>query len=437
MHHFPNGRAIGLLFSGLAAFALSCVAHPAHAQENSAPLSLDEAVSLGLLSAPQVSAPLSELEGMQAAAVSAGRLPDPELIAALDNVPTTTDERFSLTRDFMTMQRVGVMQSFPNRQKRRLQNERAQRGVAVAAAQLRKARFETARAIADAWVSRAVAERSLEQLRTLMPEAVVQEAASRAALAGGRTSAADALKAQALVARIEDRILAFEQDAQSRKAELARWVGTAADRPLTAIPADREIAHSAEALVSAVPEHAPLAPIHAQLAATQTDVALARAQKRPDWSAELGYANRGPDFSDMVSLEVRVQLPLFPGRRQDPLIAQQLAMVRAQESEREAELRMHISEVQSMFAHYRIGRQRLERYETELLPLARDRFRVASSSYRAGRGSFESLFDALSEEIDDELAYIELQGVVARAWTFLHLLHDFSGTSGAEAGDAR
>jgi hypothetical protein len=32
--------------------------------------------------------------------------------------------------------------------------------------------------------------------------------------------------------------------------------------------------------------------------------------------------------------------------------------------------------------------------------------------------------DALTEEVNEELEYIELQGAVARAWVFLHLLHD-------------
>ena len=49
----------------------------------------------------------------------------------------------------------------------------------------------------------------------------------------------------------------------------------------------------------------------ARLAAAQTDVELARTQKRPDWSVELDYAQRGPTFSNVVTLEFRIGLPLF------------------------------------------------------------------------------------------------------------------------------
>jgi len=212
------------------------------------------------------------------------------------------------------------------------------------------------------------------------------------------------------------------------RAELARWIGASADLPLAAIPSDRQLDHSTESLVAAVPDHAPLAPVVAQLAAAQTDVELARAEKRPDWSAEVSYAQRGPDFSNMVSLEFRVGLPLFPKYRQDPLIAEKLATVRAQEAMRDGEIRMHTAEVRAAVAQWHLGRERLAHYATDLIPLARDRSRAALASYSAGRGDLRTAIDALTQEINTQLDEVQLEGAVARAWVFLHLLHD-SGAS--------
>ena len=114
----------------------------------------------------------------------------------------------------------------------------------------------------------------------------------------------------------------------------------------------------------------------AQLDAAKTDVELARAEKRPDWSAELSYQARGSDFSDMVSLEFRVGLPLFTRHRQNPVIDEKLARVRALEAERDSEIRMHTAEVRAALAEWRVSRERLKRYTTELLPLASDRVRM-------------------------------------------------------------
>ena len=397
-------------------------------QAQTEPLSLDEAIDRALQETPQLAASVATLEAAQAVAPSAGRLPDPELVAAVDNLPINTAERFSLTDDFMTMRRIGVMQSFPNGEKRRLQGERAEEEITVAQAQVRKTRFEVARATAEAWIGAAVAEESRARLRDLKAETELQAAAARAALAAGRTSAAEALAAQSMVARLDERTSALDQAVEARRAELARWAGDAADRPLAPIPTDRELGHSPDALLSAVADHAPLAPLIAQLDAAKTDVELARAEKRPDWSAELSYQARGSEFSDMMSLEFRVGLPFFGAHRQDPVIAEKLAVVRAQEAERDAEIRMHTAEVRAELAEWRGTRERLKRYETELLPLASDRSHAAVTSYGAGRGDLRTAVEALTEEVDTQLQFVELKGAVARAWIFLHFLHD-SGAS--------
>ncbi len=83
-------------------------------------LTLEQAIDQALREAPQVAASTAALEGAEAVAPSAGRLPDPELVAGVDNLPINTVDRYSLTRDFMTMRKIGVMQSFPSGEKRRL-----------------------------------------------------------------------------------------------------------------------------------------------------------------------------------------------------------------------------------------------------------------------------------------------------------------------------
>lgn len=414
--------------SFLRALAIIVCGTPSCALADALPLSLDEAIESALTDAPQIAAAAALAESARSAAPSGGRLPDPELIVGVDNLPIEGEDAFSFSRDFMTMTRIGVMQSVPNRSKRRLQAELAQRDVAVADGELRKTRFDIAQAVADAWIARAVAEESLVRLRELKPESELQATAGRAALASGRASAVEALASQALIARLEQRILEFEQNAELKRAELARWLGASADRPLAAMPTQRELGAATESFLVAVAEHAPLAPLVARLAATQTEIELARAEKRPDWRTELTYANRGSEFSDMISLEFRVGLPFFARQRQDPVIAKRLALLRAGEAELDADVRMHAAEIRMAVAEWRRGRERLRHYVSELIPLARDRSRATVASYGAGRGDLGSAIGALTDEIDLHLEHIEVQGSVARAWVFLHLLHD-SGAS--------
>nr|ART35537.1 A5 [uncultured bacterium] len=417
------------LWTTLLSVILLIAAPSSRADDSADTLSLDEAIAQALEQAPQLAASTASIEGAEAGADAAGRLPDPELIAGVDNLPIETADRYSLTRDFMTMRKIGVMQSFPNAGKRRLRTVRAQREVDVARSQLQKSRFEVARDTASAWIALAVTNESLSRLRALQPELERQTNASTAALASGRSSAADALNAQTLAARFDERIAALEQDRAMQKAELSRWIGDGASRPLAAFPVDRRADSVPDALLEQVAMHAPLAQFSAEIDAARAEVDLARAEKRPDWSAEITYAKRGDAFADMVSLEFRVGLPLFAAHRQDAAISQGLATLRAMEATREAEIRMHRAEIVAAISLWNSGQPRLDRYAHELLPLARERTQAALGSYGAGRTDLRSATEALKDELEIELEYIALKGAVTGAWVFLHLLHDGGNAS--------
>jgi cobalt-zinc-cadmium efflux system outer membrane protein len=406
----------------LASFA----ALTAHAADGA--LTLDAAIERAMRDAPQVVAAQSSLDGAEAIQPSAARLPDPELILGVDNLPVSGTDQFSVTRDFMTMRKAGIMQTVPAGAKRRYRAEAASREVDVASAELRAASFQVASAAAEAWISTAVAEETLERLRVFKADLVVQSSSARAALSSGRGTVADALASEATVARLDDQLLELDQRRLMRRAELARWLGDEASQPLGGLPWKRELAMAPEILIQEVASHPPLAPLAARVEAARTAVDLARAEKHSDWTAELSYAKRGPDYSDMVSLEFRVGLPLFAKYRQNPAIAAKLADVRATEAELDAGMRMHRAEIEAMVAVWRSGRARRQNFESTLLPLARDRSRAILTAYGSGRGEQRAVLEALRDEVDVQREYVALEGEVTRAWAFLHLLHSSGAT---------
>jgi outer membrane protein TolC len=242
--------------------------------------------------------------------------------------------------------------------------ELASRDSDIAQAEVRAARFEIASAAAEAWIGAATSEETLERLRALRIELDVQSATARAALASGRSTAGEALASEAALARLDSEILELEQKRAIRRAELSRWVGEAGSVQLGELPWKRQLGVAPELLVQEVASHPPLAPLAARIEAARTEVNLARAEKRSDWAAQLSYAKRGPDYSDMVTLEFRVGLPLFAKYRQDPAIAAKLASVRVAEAQEEAALRMHRAEIESMLATWRGGTGRLAHVPT-------------------------------------------------------------------------
>ena len=386
------------------------------------PLSLEAAVERALEIAPQVGAGTANLEGMQASAVSAGRLPDPEVIVGIDNLPVTGEDAYSTTRDFMTMRKAGVMQEFPAAAKRRLQRELAGARVGIAEAELLESQLEIAREVAQTWIRRATAEKSLNELRALQPELDLQAAAARAAVSAGRSSTADALAAEVTLAELHTRLLQMQSEVRQASFELARWIDRDAARPLAPIPSLDDLPTAPGVLLETVHEHGLLLTYQSQIEAARLDVDFAKAQRRPDWSAELAFAKRGPDFSDMVSLEFRIGLPLFAKNRQDPQISAKQAELRKLEADREAELRMHTAEIHQMITQWQQLGEQLGQYEHELLPLARERSRAALASYRSGRGDLRFALDAYRQEIEFLVEHAGLVNERGRAWAFLRYL---------------
>jgi outer membrane protein TolC len=385
-------------------------------------LSLDEAVELALRSAPQVTARAEGVTAMRELAVSAGRLPDPALLVGVENLPVDGPDAWSTTADFMTMRNVGVMQEFPNRAKRSLERERASAEVHLADTELAETSLAVARKTAQAWTRRAAVESALQELKSLRPEVELGAVAARAGVASGRASTAEALAAQAVIVRLDNRILELATESHHARIELSRWIGAEAERPMAPMPAFDQLPAQASALLASVEHHGPILPFEAQLAAARTDVELARAELRPDWSAAFTFGKRGPDFSDMASLQLTVDLPLFARRRNDAVIAARGAALRQLEADRETMLRAHTVELHKTLVDWEQTGARLGQYDRELVPLARERTTASLAAYQAGRGDFRFALDAFEAEIDVAIERAMLAEARGRAWAFLRYL---------------
>jgi outer membrane protein TolC len=256
----------------------------------------------------------------------------------------------------------------------------------------------------------------------LQPELDTAAQVARAGVIGGRTSSAEALTAEAAAARIRTRLLQAQGEERQALAALSRWIGDDAQRPLAELPSLEHLPVAAETLLGNPHLHAEILPYEARIEAARADVALARADRRPDWAGELSFAKRGPDFSDMVSLQFTVGLPLFSKHRQDPVIAARTAQLRQLEAERETQVRMHTEEAQQAVIVWQQLGEQLTQFDRELVPLARERTKVALASYRGGSGELRPMLEAVADEVDLVVEQAALTNERGRAWAYLRYL---------------
>jgi outer membrane protein TolC len=398
--------------------ALALVALSSHAQ----PLSLQDAQRRALERSRLLAAQDSAVAASREMAVAAGQLPDPVLKLGVDNLPVNGPDQFSLTRDFMTMRRIGVMQELTRGEKRELRSRRfdreAEKSLAEKASTIAAIQRDTALTWLERYYAEAMAAVIVEQAGLVRLEIQAAEGVFR----GGRGSQSDVIAAHSTLVGLEDRASEFSRRIQNAKTNLARWMGEGADAPLAARPAMDSVRLDTEGLERELAHHPQIAILARQEEIAATEARLARANRTPDWSAEVMYQQRGPDFSNMVSFGVSIPLPWDRGNRQDREIAAKLALAEQARAQREEMLRAHVGEVRAMLAEWQNGRERLARYERELIPLARERSRAALAGYQGGRTNVADLLLARRNETEVRMQAVQLEMDTARLWAQLNFL---------------
>lgn len=419
----PLPRAV--LALGLAVFAWSTQAEP---------LSLQDALRLAEQRSRQLPAQDAAADAARQMAVAAGQRPDPVLKAGIDNLPVNGPDRFSTTRDFMTMRTVGVSQEWTRSDKLRLRAARFEREAETAEASRQLALANLQRDTAVAWLELYFQQRLRGLLAQQKVEAALPVQAADAAYRGGRGTQADLFAARAAVAQLDDRIAATARDELGARTLLARWTGVTSGEALDAPPPmdtlrwrdgsidqdiDRDIDRDIERDIERHPE---VSVLIRKEAAARAEADVARADRRPDISVELSYSQRGPAYSNMVSFGVSIPWQWDQKNRQDRELAARLAVVEQLRAEREEQTRQLAAEARLLLQQWRADRERLVRYDTELLPLAAERTRAALAAYRGGSAPLSAVLDARRGDIDTRMERLRLEMGVARLWAQLNYL---------------
>ena len=178
----------------------------------------------------------------------------------------------------------------------------------------------------------------------------------------------------------------------------------------------------ADDLETQLEHHPQIAVMVRQEAMARADAEVARANKQADVSVELTYSQRGPAYSNMVSVNLSVPLQWEPKSRQDRELAAKLSVVEQTRAEREEATRAHLAEALAMLQEWRSDRQRLTRYDAALLPLATERTRASLAAYRGGSGPLTAVLEARRGEIETRIERLRLEMDAARLWAQLNYL---------------
>ena len=370
-----------------------------------AALSFDETTRLAREQAPALQAQRSSLDGAQALLSGAATLPDPRLIVGLDNLPVTGAERFSTTADFMTMQRIGLMQEVPNSAKREARAAGAQARIERERAMLAVTELVVRRDAALAWLAVYYAERRAARLAELERENQLLQDTLDARIASGQALPAERTMSRLDALTIADRHDDARRDVERARASLRRWVGARAAEPLEGEPPALQV--SAEQLRADLHRHAELAPYDAMQAVARAEAREADASQRGDWGWELVYSRR-PQYGDMMSFQLVFDLPWDRDRRQQPQLVAKLREATRIEAERADTLRRHAEEIDAQLAELKALDAQHARLERQALALNSERVALTLASYQAGRGDLGAVLAARRDAVETRLRLIDL-----------------------------
>jgi len=367
-----------------------------------APLTFDQALDRARDTAPSLAGKALGTDAARSSARAAGALPDPKLEFGFTGFPVSGPNAGHPERDDFSTVRVGIEQDVPNRAKRTARTGRAEADVAASEA----ARLGEARTVrlgtALAWIDLYFAARKLMALDAVRAGVAPLIRTTPARLASGSARPAQTIEPAQMLAALDDRRAELVADAAKARAALTRWTGDTAAEVAGPPPSTGFDALALRAGLIGLPE---VRVADAAAGQADADARLARAEKRPDWSWQVGYDRRDPRFGDMLGATIKIGLPLFAKNRQDPLIlARDLDAQRAR-LDAQATARELVAAFETDLADHAMHHERLERARATLLPLAERRSALETASYSAGSSG---LADALAARIAVAEARLEL-----------------------------
>ena len=401
----------------LCLFLIGLLATVSVSAADSQVLTLSEAARLAVEHQPQLDVYDHASAAAREAAVAEAQLPDPVLKLGAQNVPITGSDALHFNRDDMTMSTIGVMQEMVRPEKRRAAANRMQ--AESEQWQLERA-AEARQVIRDAklaWIDAYETALRSELYGRIATELAAERKVASQKIATGAVATSEIFQLDGMLAGMNDRRIAAENSSARARAQLSRWLGDAAFRPLPAALSDetKALMWPASLTDASLENHPQLAVRRQAEQVAGFEAQRARADRKPDWSWEVVYGHRLEDRSDMVSFQIAVPLQLDQANRQDRRLAEKLALVERARSMALDQRRQLRADFLAVRADHEAAQARLLEHEERLIPAARARLQLATAGYAAGTLPLSTVWEARRGAIDAETEHVMIEAELLRA----------------------
>ena len=383
--------------------------------QSQANLSLDEALALSVERQPALNAFARTARAAEEAAVAARQLPDPQLTIGIQNLPVTGSEAFDLGADFMTMKSIGIMRTQVREAKRDAASARYLAEAAVSLAEQDVLARRIQREVMLGWIAIIEAQQKREVLGLLVEKLEARQSLVEGGILDGSATPADVIAIEADISAARGEMLAAKDAEAAGRAMLARWIGDAAQRPLSTNqlpicrPSNKQLA------LAAVAEHPLIEVARRRETVAERSIDIARAERKPDWGWSAMYGQRGGGRSDMVTLQVTIDLPFNKSRLQNRRIAEASELAAAARDRAEDTRREVVSDFEQAWAQWSEANARLTTALSDTLPALEAVERALEARVAGGQPAVTDVQAASERTTRTVLDAIEQRAALARA----------------------
>jgi outer membrane protein TolC len=401
---------------------------------SSAAADLEEAVLTAQRIDPWLSGSAQRESALRLQHISAGTLPDPVVSIGLANLPTDT---FEFNQEQMTQAVFGVSQLLPRGDSLNLAQRKLDQLGDQQPLERANRRALVRRQVSLLWLAAYRARQSIVRIENdrALFDYLVDVTRSRYSSALGRVQQQDLVRAQLELTRLEDRLQRLRMDEDAALAGLAEWMmtdfGSSMDiRGTEAVPAASPAAPAVQLLVPDITSlegtelqallsvrlqrHPTVLSLDQQIGASDTDIAIAQQQYKPQWriNASYGYRDESPagvERSDFFSVGLAFDIPLFTSTRQDPEVKAAEASAGAIRTERSLLLRRLFTAVRDQVARLQWLEQRQALYTGRLLAQMHEQAEASLAAYTSDEEDFAEVVRARIDELNAQIDALNLE----------------------------
>ena len=376
-----------------------------HTSSNATAITLDEAERIALQANPEIRVTARKVAMAEAHVSGAGALDDPSVMYRGWQVPLTKPWDYNAA---MNMFMIG--QSFPGPGKRALRSQVATDAISVAKAELEAKKREISAAVRKAFYDLL---RTADELKVHDEQVGIARQgfdAARIKYSVGKVPQQDVLKAQVAVTKLIEHLVMLEQDADLSRATLNTLLGRSPDTPLEvtgehAVPAQiPTLANLKQLTLQSRPE---LIASAATIKQAQDEVAVARKQYTPDFSANVGYMlmPSGSQFRNNYMIEGSMTLPWLNRRKHESEISEAQAAVAEHQAELDAMRLTVFQQIQDALVRANSAKRLVDLYQNSLRPQSEATLRSTVIAYENDRTDILNLLDSQNTTLDVDYSY--------------------------------